>query len=166
MNGYCTHPDTAGGFLSLADWIPRLSDLSLEVRWFRRGSRSDSTASAFPGVAITPAVAENQERRRVLLQVIGRFAAEGQISRTTLHAAEAFLEALPQTAQLPKVAPDSEGGVLMAWSVPGQPRTLITVADCTLHAVARAGTAQAAYFPDIPFDGTVAREVLDLIPAA
>lgn len=123
-----------------------------------------SDASALPGVAITADVTENEEQRRTLIGILSRFALEREISRTSMHAAQCFVEALPRSKTLPKVSPDGDGGVLFAWSVPGDARTLITVADWMLYAVARAGTLDAQYFEDISFDeGVIPDELLAVI---
>ena len=166
MSDLCFDAGTGSGLDAFVDWSARalgLSEMpSPPKRKFLR--KRSSTAAALPGQAITAAVVELQERRRTLIGVIARFANEGEISKPTLQAAVAFLDGIPNLSVLPKVAADSDGGVLMAWSVPGQARTLVTVADGMVHAVARAGTAEATYFPDMPFDGTVPAEVLQIIP--
>lgn len=122
-------------------------------------------ATALPGERLTAAVMQNHEQRRVLLRVLARFGAEGMISMSTLQAAELFVQAFPRGKQLPIVAPDGDGGVLMAWAVPGQGRTLVTVADSMLFVVSRAGAPDAEYLPDLTFDGVIAEEVLAIIPA-
>lgn len=166
MNDLCFNTGTGSGVHAFVDWTQRAFGLSempaLPKRKFKR--KVSPSASALPGQAITDAVVEQQERRRTLLGVMARFANEGEISKPTLQAAIAFLDGLPNSSALPKVASDGEGGVLMAWAVPGQARTLVTIADGMVHAVARAGTADATYFPDLPFDGTVPAEVLQIIP--
>jgi hypothetical protein len=129
----------------------------------RQGWRA-STTSALPGVAITPEVSENEQHRRTLLSVLSRFAAERSITRTTMHATESFIDALPRGKQLPKVTPDGDGGLLMAWDVPNQARTLATIADWMVYTVVRAGTPQAMYFEDMPFDGVIADQLLAVIP--
>ena len=167
MEDLCFDTGTTSGFDVMADWRPRALGLSEQrpapKRKFRR--KVSASASALPGQAITAAVVELEERRRILVGVVARFANEGEISKSTLQSALAFLDGLPRTAALPKVASDAEGGVLMAWTVPGQARTLVTVADGVVHAVSQAGTPEAGYLPDLPFDGTVPVEVLQIIPA-
>lgn len=120
-------------------------------------------ASALPGIAITSEVAAAEDKRRTIQGMFVRFAAEREISKATHQAATALLSSLPLEAALPKVAVD-DGGVLLAWAVEGKGRTLITVVDSVLHAVANAGTGDAEYFADIPFDGTLPTEVLSVIP--
>jgi hypothetical protein len=98
------------------------------------------------------------------MRVVSRLLAAGEISRTTFHAVAAFVEALPRSKCLPKVTSDGEGGLTMAWTVPGQNRTLITLADWTLYAVFQAGSPEAEYLPDVPFAGIIADEILTVIP--
>jgi hypothetical protein len=86
------------------------------------------------------------------------------ISHASLTLAEEVLEALPRAKRLPTVSPDGEGGLTLAWSVPGKGRTLVTIAEDALCVVGNAGTQQAAYLPDIAFIGALPDELLALIP--
>lgn len=133
--------------------------------WKARGRRGTTSISAFPGLAITAAVSEDEQNRRTLNSVLIRFASERLITRTTLRAAECFIEALPRGRKLPKVCPDEEGGLTMAWDVPGRGRTIITLSEWMVYAVANAGTLDSQYFDDSPFDGGVIDdEILTVIP--
>ena len=60
--------------------------------------------------------------------------------------------------------PDGEGALTLAWSVPGQGRTIVTVADGTLYVVGNAGTLHATYLPDVDFTGALPEDLLALIP--
>lgn len=125
--------------------------------------RQAKPSSALPEAVITDEISENEQQRRTLSSILARFAAERQITRTSMHAAEAFIEALPRVKKLPKVAPDGEGGVLMAWER-RQGRTLVTVADWMLYVVAKAGTPWAFYLDDMTFDENIPSDVLTVIP--
>lgn len=131
----------------------------------KQRARRSLDASAFPGLVITREVSENEEHRRVISDILSRFAAEGAIARTTMHAAQCFIEALPRDRRLPTLAPDGDGGVVLAWEVPRDGRTLITLSDWIAYAVARAGTRYAEYLDDMPFDGVlVPDDLLAIIP--
>lgn len=121
-------------------------------------------ARALPGVPITDEVIESERQRRTLGVVLRRFAGERQITRATLRSALDFVGELPHAKVLPRVAPDGDGGVMLVWDTPGQGQTVITLADSMVYAVARAGTAHAHYFDDMPFDGVIEDELLDAIP--
>ncbi|MCM3563716.1 hypothetical protein [Hydrogenophaga intermedia] len=82
-----------------------------------------------------------------------------------MRAAQGFINALPRGRTLPKLAPDGEGGVVLAWEVPNRGRTLITIADWEAYAVSDAGTKQAQYFDDMPIDGIIPDSLLSVIPA-
>ena len=122
------------------------------------------SAEALPGEALTPAVSANIDERRTLQGVFRTFARYGAIGQGTLASLERFLDALPRAKHLPTVAPDGEGGLTLAWAVPGHGRTLVTVEDSTLYVVANAGTHGAHYLPDLDFAGALSDELLALIP--
>jgi len=126
---------------------------------------SAPASDALPGEVMTEEVLENENQRRILIGIFGRFAAEDQISRATARAAEKLIDALPRDAVLPVVSLDGEGGVVMAWALPGRARTLATLADGVLWVVARAGTPQAEYLPETPFDGVLPDGLLPHIVA-
>lgn len=157
-----TWPETAS---NPGGWR-RASDSSAftfrEVKWAPAPAAADN--STFPGEVLTEAVADNVADRRVLLRVLRKLAKDESITRSTLIAAKGFLDALPRAKNLPTVSPDGEGGLTLAWSVPGLGRTLVTVADGTLYIVGNAGTLQATYLPDVDFTGTLPDELLALIP--
>lgn len=159
MNDYLCYSGTAAEWSSPSAW----ADVVRIVLPIAR-KRNQRDASALPGEAITAAISENERQRRTLVGILVRMAAARDITRTAFHTAESFLDALPRNKGLPKVIPDGEGGLVMAWAFPGQPRTLVTLADWTLYPVVRAGSPQAAYLPDTPFDGVIPDEVLAVIP--
>lgn len=147
--------ESATGWVNLNEPVRRPP----AMRMRRRGS-----VGALPGIVITAEISENEEHRRTLRGMFARLTSGRLLSQDAMYAAEGFLEALPRHKQLPRVAPDGEGGLLMAWDVPGEGRTLITVGDWVLYAVARAGTAQAHYFDDTPFEEVIPDELLAAIP--
>ncbi len=97
-----------------------------------------------------------------LLRLVGRFRDEGypcdmdsEVSRITPETAEAasqFLRLVPQNSALPKIAPDGENGLVMAWDLLDG-LVLLTIDGWVLHAVAAAATPWARYYDDMSFDG-------------
>ena len=162
-NGSTTWAEPASSYIG--GWRSALDSSAFTFREVKRAQApSAPDSSAFPGELLTEAVADNLEDRRVLLRVFRKLAKDESITRPTLVSLESFLGALPRAKRLPTVSPDGEGGLTLAWSVPGQGRTLITVADGTLYVVGNAGTLQATYLPDVDFTGTLPDELLALIP--
>ncbi|WP_294368337.1 hypothetical protein [Pseudacidovorax sp.] len=88
-----------------------------------------------------------------------------QISLKTSMYAGWFIRSLPTTRSLPKVSPDGDGGLQMAWDVEGSGRTLITINDEMLYGVISAGTRSASYLDERQFMGVVEEDFLAAIPA-
>jgi hypothetical protein len=160
----------------LSEWESQMAAPSAGLRFWRQkvtsrangGSQeqfafANPAPGALPGIVITTKVAAAEDQRRTIQGMFIRFATEREISKATLQSATALLSSLPSEAALPRVTVD-DGGVLMAWAVAGKGRTLVTVVDNVVHAVANSGTHNAVYFADIPFDGTLPSEVLSAIP--
>ena len=86
----------------------------------------------------------------------------------TIEAAETakrFLDAMPLDRELPKVASDGDGGLYMAWEMPGRPTVLVGVVDGLVYAVLAPGTPESRHIPEMQFDGvTIPAEILSLIP--
>ena len=155
-----TGPSSAGG-----GWRHALDSSAFMIKEVERAPAPSALDSgAFPGELLTEAVADNVDDRRVLWRIFGKLAKGERITRRTLVSLQGFLEALPRAKRLPTVSPDGEGGLTLAWPVPGQGRTLVTVADDRLYTVGNAGRLQATYLPDVDFTGTLPDELLALIP--
>lgn len=120
---------------------------------------------ALPGETLSAAVLENRQQRRALMSVVLRYERLAAISAATFDSIRLFLDALPRSAPLPKVAPDGEGGLLLAWTLGDGHRTLVTVDDGSLHAVTKAGTAESEYFNNIVFEGDIPGDLLQSIQA-
>jgi hypothetical protein len=74
------------------------------------------------------------------------------ISTSTLSNAIAFVSKLPGSANLPKFAPDGEGGLVLSWK--GDASTcLVVIGERYLHIVLNAGTDEAIYLDDVPYVG-------------
>ena len=108
-----------------------------------------------------------------LIRLLRQFESDGysqylghtcRISNLTCGYAEKFLAVLPKGKVLPKIAPDGEGGLVMAWEAP-EATTLITVDGAYLSAVFGAGLPHAIYIDPIIFDGPrIPNEILHVIP--
>jgi hypothetical protein len=130
--------------------------------------------AVMPGQAATPEVVGREKTRQDLIALVHRVAVYGlswtaeqpsKITAATRQIAEAFLRALPAGKALPKISPDGEGRLIMAWEMTDGP-LLMTVDDLSLHAVIAAGTPNAEYIDDMPFDPLepISQKILDSIP--
>jgi hypothetical protein len=122
--------------------------------------------SAFAGQAADVQTLERVRARKRLNEAVDFFRVSGffsptgerlHISEVTRALAQRFLKLLPDTIALPQLAPDQDGGLMLYWSGPSE--IVITIEDYRLHCVKNAGTQQAEYLDDVPFEG-------DAIPAA
>jgi hypothetical protein len=88
------------------------------------------------------------------------------ISSRSLHTALDLLRRLPNRVVLPRFAPDSEGGVILSWTTFGE--TMLTIVeDAMLHFVFNAGSADAVYVDDVPYeDGTIPEILLEWLERA
>jgi hypothetical protein len=123
--------------------------------------------SDFPvlaGVAITDQVLQSLRDREILDAVLRRLVDQGTVTRDSQRAAMSFVGALPVDKQLPRVAPDGDGGVLMAWDDLNDGSTVITVSEGMIYPVARAGTANVEYLNDMHFYDVVPEAALSIIP--
>ncbi|WP_174874896.1 hypothetical protein [Vogesella oryzae] len=162
----------------------------VELKWQWKENKSNSyqigkreritlTEQSLPDVAVMPGKAANRDaflrhkEKELLLGLIQRFEKEGftrtvgnegKITVDTAKSAMAFLKVLPEGTVIPKIAPDGEGGLVVAWEGP-QTVTILVVDDWRLHLVRNAKTKDAEYFDDILFDGEkVPDPVLMAIP--
>lgn len=132
------------------------------------GARSVDT-SVHAGQLLSDEVMEREKFISMIFTSITRFASEEdstfRISQDTAKAAIRFIGALGNNYVLPKIAPDGEDALMAVWDEKDGALAVVLEND-RLHVVAKAGTAQARYFDDLPFDGTgIPDEVLKLIPA-
>jgi hypothetical protein len=91
---------------------------------------------------------------------------EGErLTAETSRNAQLFLDLLPTDRELPKVAPDGDGGLYMAWERPGRPTVIVGVTGDRLFAVVNPGTAKSRHVPEARFDGSsIPGPILDVIP--
>jgi hypothetical protein len=91
---------------------------------------------------------------------------DGELVRPeTSRTAQRFLEVLPPDRELPRVAPDGDGGLYMAWGKPGQPTVVVGIVDNAVYGVVAPGTPQSRHIPEQEFDGeNVPPEILSAIP--
>jgi hypothetical protein len=132
---------------------------------------ADATASV--GNA-TPLSLERARERNRLISLIGQLTRDGYscvrerpsaVSEDSANAAKALFELLLPAHQVPKIAPDGEGGLIAVWETPEHP-TVIVIDNWRLHLVINAATPNARYFDNVPFDGEhLPNEILESIPS-
>jgi hypothetical protein len=126
--------------------------------------KSFGSAISLSGALVLPGALAVEQERKVLCNVLRKMERSALISAATLEAALDFVDALG-SAPLPKVAPDSDGGVLMAWTGPDGDRTLVTLEDSRIDAVLHAGTSRSEYIDGVLFSGDVPAEIVKSISA-
>ncbi len=147
------------GYLSAFDWLTAIettfdaaSTLTSFVDWT---NTFDSTLRALK------ALVERFER-----EPFSRGLDDGErVSVETSRHARRFLEALPFDRQLPKIAPDGDGGLYMAWERKDEPTVVVGVTEDVLYAVVGPGTPESRHVPEVKFDGTsIPSAILSVIP--
>lgn len=127
------------------------------------GAAREFDIGVLPGERATPDVFANDDQRQLLVSVIQKLERHAAVSNASHEAAIVLIDALPRTAPLPKVAPDGDGGLLLAWTLASGARTLVTIDGWTIHCVSHAGTEMAEYSDDLAFHGTIPTEVQEAI---
>ena len=132
-----------------------------------------TSTAAWPGQVVSRQAIQQARTKDRLLHLLRKFerigfshdaSCEGRISPITRSFSEKFLRLLPMGKALPKITPDGEGGLIMAWEGQGE-TVLVTVDGSRLHAVIAAGTQDAQYIDDCPFDGSdIPDDILNVIP--
>lgn len=115
--------------------------------------------------------AENHARQVHLLMkaittlpVIAKVKGYGTVpSRQAIGAAIDFARNLPSNRQLPRVAPDDDGDILMVWQNDAG-GCAITFEGRRLHVVANPGRASTHFAPIIYNSGSIRPEILRCIP--
>lgn len=117
-----------------------------------------------------------RDRKEALRELIGRMAECGfsfsyrpdeaePLNEEAALVAKRFLELLPPDRELPKIAPDGDGGLMMAWE--GDPRetVVIGVFGKFLYAVVAPGTQESLHVAEERFDhDTIPSTILDVVP--
>jgi hypothetical protein len=147
------------------DWVFSASPSQGQHRRWSPGSYRPSldehSLASLPGEPATAEVIENEQARARLIGALNLFRSYGFtmhseqnsiISEVSKDRSVALLKALPRQAQLPKVAPDGERGVVMVWDK-GNTKFLLTVDEQGLHCIENAGTPDAVYHDDLYYDG-------------
>jgi hypothetical protein len=118
-----------------------------------------------------PHAYEKARRRGELESVIRRLVMvpfgnpeSGKISPEVAITAHELLALLPDQTPLPRVGPDHERGLLLAWENTS-PELIATLREHSLHFVVNPGTPDALYFDDLPFTGDqLPAELLKYLP--
>lgn len=121
----------------------------------------ESDSAVLPGMLPTIEIINARRKKERLKHVIEKFASAEfglffdesmRIGKNVLNSALALVDLLPNEKSLPKVAPDGEGGVLLAWQTTHGEHICIVDAE-KIHLVIKAGSEDAEYLDDIPFKG-------------
>jgi hypothetical protein len=127
------------------------------IRRVARVTANFTDVAVLPGQYLSAAVVAREKMRDLLITSVHRFAAESvdayRVSAETAEASVGFIKALGGTMQLPKIAPDGEGGLMAVWDDGDAPIALV-VDNWNMHLVTGATTPRAQYFDSLPFDGT------------
>jgi hypothetical protein len=123
-------------------------------------------SSVHAGRLLSADLLDREKARGLISTSLKRFATESyeglRITSETQTAAQGFISAIGETFDLPKVAPDGEGGLMLVWEAAS---VALVVDGWRLHLVVDAGTPHARYFDDLPFDGkNLPDEVLKVVP--
>ena len=117
---------------------------------------------------------DHARMRARLVHLLRRFATEGftlspydepiRITEASRRAAGRFLSLLPNDCRLPRVSPDGEGGVVLAWDQ-NERALLVSLQGWTLHFVNAPARSAADYLDDVAFGGeTIPDGLTGLIP--
>lgn len=177
---FVPQPPPTGGSLT-EGWV---------VKKYSRGDRTISKLPLSDGIArtdknafqdifaqnfITREIDEQQAQRLALARVVKKIENFGMSARVenpmkitsdTSAASIKFIGELPKFAQLPKVAPDGEGRLMLSWEADENNPLLLIIEDWKMHLVTGAGTENADCISDLRFDGeTIPEAVVAAIPA-
>ena len=116
---------------------------------------------SLPVGTVTDKSIERARQRERLISLIGQMNQYGhtcmrdrpsKISDESAATARALFEILLPTYEVPKVAPDGEGGLIAIWEKQNR-STVLVIDNWKLHLVVNATTPEARYVDDVSFDG-------------
>ena len=115
---------------------------------------------------------DHERTRRALMNLVFSFKTQGlsfddrfdyTANSASAEAAVAFTRQLSAEYQLPRVAPDDEGDIIMVWEA--DTTVLLTIEGWRMHIVLNPATQQSVHLPVGIFDGeTIPDALLDHIP--
>lgn len=129
--------------------------------------------AVFPGALATSELVEKLQRRNRFFRLLSLLRAEEAgdssdgyaVTAATASAARRFVSAMPLQSELPSIAPDGEGALLMVWGS-SDDETMVVVDDWALSMVQHVGRPDAVYLDNLPFDGrTLPSSIADAILA-
>lgn len=117
----------------------------------------DFDAVAYAGEDSAPRWFEHQSRRTALLELLESFrqhaptwdATETFVTDGSLMTARIFIQALPENRQLPQVAPDGEGDILLRWP-PERGDLIVTIEHGLFHVVVNVSTDRSQHIDAVP----------------
>lgn len=142
------------------EWV--FSSSAAPRQWSPVRESSSHDLATTPGEPATPAVMDNERARQRIVTALNLFRSSAyaqhasygaNISEVSKELSIALLNSLPRHAALPKVSPDGESGVVMAWDHNDR-HVLLTVDEQGLHCVENAGTPEATYYDSLYYDGS------------
>lgn len=86
----------------------------------------------------------------LLIELIDDWAKDGDLTPLSAATAKALLSDLAPDIDAPRIAPDSEGYLVMHWE---DAQVMVLADDMAFHLVEGVGTQDAQYQEDIQFDG-------------
>ena len=101
--------------------------------------------------------ASRQREKRVLLGIIAKSVGPysiflpNKIDTLTAAYATLVIVQLPENLSLPKIAPDSDGGLLMVWE--GRMTVLVTIEGQLIHMVIDPGSKHSQHFDSVALTG-------------
>jgi hypothetical protein len=120
--------------------------------------KKDASSNEYVGV--NSLTLEYERTQRNLIQLIKRFEVEGfsfgldeeiRCDAASAEAASAFIRALPAQYLLPKIAPDGEGGIILAWEN-AERELVMSVCGWTLYPVINP-LSKPEHLNSLNFDG-------------
>ncbi len=87
------------------------------------------------------------------------------VTTETARTARSLLKILPSDRELPRIAPDGEGGLYMAWEELGEQTVIVGISEDELYAVVGPGTPKSRHVQETKFDqNVIPPEILNVIP--
>lgn len=151
--------DTGRRWAELGRATKRISEF-LSSEDLESTGEEEADIAVIPGRAINLVLMERERTIRALRNLIHRFARDGftwptgesiTLPMDTAAAANRLLDLLPEQIPLPKVGPEEEGGLVLAWEANSGTHLLI-LDGWRYDLVENAGTRQARYFDNQRFE--------------
>ena len=77
--------------------------------------------------------------------------------------ARQFIDLISDKYELPKVAPDGEGGLVFGWEKDDTASVVVGFTNKAIFAVQAPGTSNSKYFDEVSYCGTIPSDILDIL---